>query len=127
MDAKTFCEKLASYGNNMDDKGFSDQFTEDATIRMGNMPPIHGKANLAAFSKELSNSVNSMHYEIVSVEETPNFIVWQCMTTIQRKNDCVTITFPECHILRREGDKLKEVQVYADTTSILDTCEIKSK
>ena len=113
MDSHSIVKDLIAAVEAKDAERFASLMTEDAKLRFGNSPPVHGRANIATFCAELFAKIQSMEHEIVSIDNANAMIVWQGIAT-HRRVDGTSSTFPHCNLVTVEGGKVKEYLVYAD-------------
>ena len=97
--------------------------TNDATLRFGNKPAVHGHETIIQFYATIFDLLISCKYDDTIVEEGANFILWQGVSTYHR-NDGVVVTFPFCSVIRKEGDKMKEFLTYADNSALFSPIHV---
>jgi ketosteroid isomerase-like protein len=101
----------------MDETGFCNYLTDDATLIFSNFPPVEGNKDIEAFIGGFFKSIKSLSHKINGYYESGNTVFVQGLVTYTRHNDSqLAVKF--CNVYQMEGTMVKNYDIYMDASAL---------
>lgn len=100
--------------------GFGAFLTEDAVLRFGNAPPVHGRAAIEQSVRHFFASIRRSRHRIERVWSGADAVALDGFVTYTRL-DGAEITLPFADTLVLRGDRIAQYLIYIDLTPLFPT------
>lgn len=104
----------------LDAQGFAAGLTEDASMRLGNREPLHGRAEIASVIGQFFSSLAGIHHDIVASWDFEDVVVTELFVTYDRL-DGRSVTTPSATIWRFDDASglVRDYRVFVDQSPLL--------
>lgn len=101
----------------MDAYAFADFITADGEFIFGNIPPVTGRENIAAFVDNFFKSIKAIqHTPSGFVIQEDKVISWGMVTYTRHNDTQLSVKF--CNLFLMQGNLIKTYDVYVDTSQL---------
>ncbi|EIM89927.1 NTF2-like protein [Stereum hirsutum FP-91666 SS1] len=120
---KQWVRDFHTAGDSLDVNTWAKWLTDDATIVMGNNPPVQGRDNFTKAYSHQAGLLSSMYHELISVDVIENRVYDRAILTYEIKGDDSKekIKIPSMVVLHRTEDKkISKLEVFSDPSPLME-------
>jgi len=100
-----------------DSRAFQGFLAEDCSFRLGNLPPVTGRAAIGSAVAGFFDSLQSLSHSLTGSWHTRDCSICHGSVSYTRKDGSV-LTVPFANILRRETRLIREYLVFVDISGL---------
>lgn len=100
-----------------DYEGFVGFLTDDATFKMGNMPPMIGKPTIRQGIEAFFGSIKALSHTGISSWAVDNTVIMKGTVTYTRHND-TQLSVGFCNIFEMDGERIRNYAVFIDSSEL---------
>lgn len=108
---------LFETGEAMKPEAFAAFFGEDAKYRFGNAEPVVGRIKIRDAVADFFPSIKALYHDIQGTWEQGNLLLVE-MDVVYTRHDNKVVTIPVADTFRFEGNLIKDMRIYGDTTPL---------
>jgi hypothetical protein len=118
-------KKMFLAGEAMNVDNFVKFYTDDALYQFSNFPIVYGPEGIRKSSGSFEDKgsflgkVEGVHHHLKNIWEVEKDTLVVDMDVTYIRHDGKVFTLPCCDVIRLEGDKVKELRIYMDISSVL--------
>jgi hypothetical protein len=118
-------KKMFLAGESMNVDNFVKFYTDDALYQFSNFPIVYGPEGIRKSSGSFEDKgsflgkVEGVHHHLKNIWEVEKDTLVVDMDVTYIWHDGKVFTLPCCDVIRLEGDKVKELRIYMDISSVL--------
>lgn len=99
-------------------QAFVTYLREDASLRYGSNPDVHGRAAIAAFVNQVFASFHACSHRLERYWDTSDCRIAQGVVTYTRL-DGSKVSLPFCNVLTMKGDLVARYEIFIDPTPMM--------
>ncbi len=117
MDTKDWAKILFKSIDELNADAFLAFLTEDVTFRFGNLPAVHGKADVSAAVNGFFGSIKAMNHDLTGIWKVDDVVICQGTVNYTRQ-DSSTLSVPFANIFKMNGNLIREYLIYVDISQL---------
>jgi limonene-1,2-epoxide hydrolase len=117
MNESDWLDSLFASIDAMDSQRFVAHLTPDAEFQFGNLPPVHGTAQIITMVQSFFEGMRGLRHTLLEKWICGNTLVCRGVVTYLR-HDSSEVSVPFANIMRRDGERASEYRIYCDISPL---------